>query len=85
MRLVYTPFPIERIHPWAVLASGFALCIDKDNSSKTWQFRNMVFDEQGETRTVPVLPSAVSTIRTQEWRCIMSSDSAVLGRRRVRL
>jgi protein-disulfide isomerase len=49
-KLIFQPFPIASLHPWATKAAEFADCVSQQNPDAFWKFINSVYDAQAEIK-----------------------------------
>ncbi|MCU1284803.1 MAG: oxidoreductase [Acidobacteriales bacterium] len=49
-RLVFQPFPIASLHPWATKAAEYADCVAQQNPDAFWKFTNSVYDAQADIK-----------------------------------
>ena len=47
VRVVFTDFPLEQIHPWAKQAAIAGRCVYKQNAAKFWDYFDWVYENQG--------------------------------------
>lgn len=47
VRVVFTDFPLEQIHPWAKSAAVAGRCVYKQNAAKFWDYFDWVYENQG--------------------------------------
>lgn len=48
VQVYFKDFPLESIHPWAMLASIAGRCIFRQNASAFWDYHDWVYEHQGE-------------------------------------
>jgi protein-disulfide isomerase len=45
-KLIFEQYPITQLHPWAMTASKYALCVDKQKKEAFWKFIDLVYQNQ---------------------------------------
>jgi protein-disulfide isomerase len=49
-KLIFQPFPLASLHPWATKAAEYADCVAQQNPDAFWKFVNSVYDAQAEIK-----------------------------------
>jgi len=53
-KLIFEQYPIPELHPWAMTAAKYALCVDKQNKEAFWKFIDTVYQHQDEMEPMKV-------------------------------
>jgi protein-disulfide isomerase len=73
LRVVFTDFPLESLHPWAKPAAIAARCVFRQNAATFWDYHDWVFEHQPEIK--------IDNLRAKvlEWAKGKHLDAAQLG------
>lgn len=50
LRVVFTDFPLEAIHPWARTAAIAGRCVYRENTAEFWSYHDWIFEHQAEIK-----------------------------------
>jgi len=53
-KLVFEQYPLTALHKWAMTASKYALCVNKQNKDAFWKFVDTVYQHQDEMQQMTV-------------------------------
>jgi protein-disulfide isomerase len=53
-KLVFEQFPLTQLHKWAMTASKYALCVNRQNKDAFWKFVDTVYQHQDEMQQMTV-------------------------------
>ena len=53
-KLIFEQYPLTQLHKWAMTASKYALCVDKQNKDAFWKFIDTVYQHQDEMQQMTV-------------------------------
>ena len=53
-KLVFEQFPLTQLHKWALTASKYALCVNRQNKDAFWKYVDTVYQHQDEMQQMTV-------------------------------
>ena len=53
-KLIFEQFPLTQLHKWAMTASKYALCVNRQNKEAFWKFVDTVYQHQDEMQQMTV-------------------------------
>lgn len=53
-KLIFEQYPLTQLHKWAMTASKYALCVNKQNKDAFWKFVDTVYQNQDEMQQMTV-------------------------------
>jgi protein-disulfide isomerase len=51
-KLIFQQFPLVQLHPWAMLAAKYGLCVAQQNNDAYWKFIDSVYSHQDEMQAM---------------------------------
>jgi protein-disulfide isomerase len=82
-RFVFQNYPLEQLHPWAMLAAKYVDCIGRNANDKVWDFMTQVFDNQGQItkenaeQKLPEFAQAAGVDASGLSACVQSPDTYI--------
>ncbi|HWR13805.1 MAG TPA: thioredoxin domain-containing protein [Terriglobales bacterium] len=74
-RFVFQQFPLTQIHPWAMTAAKYALCVAKQNNDAHWKFVDSVYQHQDEMQQMTE-PQAAARLKQYAGEAGVNADQA---------
>ncbi|MGZ4788924.1 MAG: DsbA family protein [Terriglobales bacterium] len=53
-KLIFEQFPLTALHKWAMMASKYALCVNRQNKDAFWKYIDTVYQHQDEMQQMTV-------------------------------
>ena len=82
-RFVFQNYPLENIHPWAMLAAKYVDCVGRNAGDKLWDFMTQVYDHQAQVtaenaeQKIPEYAQAAGVDTAAMSACVESPDTYV--------
>jgi protein-disulfide isomerase len=82
-RFVFQNYPLENLHPWAMLAAKYVDCVGRNAGDKLWDFMTQVYDHQAQItaenaeQRIPEYAQAAGVDTAKISACVQSPDTYV--------
>ena len=82
-RFVFQNYPLENLHPWAMLAAKYVDCVGRSAGDKLWDFMTQVYDHQAQItaenaeQKIPEYAQAAGVDTAAISACVQSPDTYV--------